>query len=316
MRWLWSVWWCPGGEPGHSPFLGGSRGRPARVGRLLVRDQTIEGPQRILRVQDPSADANTLRPVADVAPVANGCLCGAVPLGDLAGRVEVRHERLHLSDGTSFEMGTAEHMEPRLKVGPQAATVAGVSDHAVTLDELGPDVERVNLSPYAVALPRTFGGTVDRSDLPYLVHLELDFDGNRVQCRNLTCRRRADGAPITSEGMTKVRVAELVYLVADEAKAEVSTFFPPDGASGAVVVTHDVDIPAAPPGRAGPGPEHLRALGIIYTTAYACGGSPRRAVMERLSLTRTTANRWIRLARESGYLRGGGDDDGEHPAEA
>jgi hypothetical protein len=193
----------------------------------------------------------------------------------------------------------------------------GMSAHPVTLDEVAPGVERVNLSPYAVALPRHFGGTVDRPDLPYLVHLELDFDGDRVQCRKLTCRRRTDGAPITSEGMTKVRVAELVYLVADEAKAEVSTFFAPGGEQ-ATVVTHEFEVPPPPAGRAGPGPEHLRALGVIYTTAYACGGSPRRAVMERMGLTRTTANRWIRLARDGGYLHGigAGDDDGKHQTPA
>lgn len=174
------------------------------------------------------------------------------------------------------------------------------------LEQLGPDVERVRLPLYFVTLPRVFGGTVDDPELPYLVHLSLAFDGRRVRCEEITCRQRSAGASITSDGMTKIRVAELVHLVADKATAELGTLMTPDGKQ-AIDISRDFEAPPPPAGRAGPGPEHLRAVGVIYTTAYACGGSPRRAVMERLNLSRTTANRWIRMAREEGLLLAGVD---------
>ena len=177
------------------------------------------------------------------------------------------------------------------------------------------DADLVRLSPYTVVLPSKFVGTVDAPEVPYLVELTLTFDSQRVVCDQVTCRRREDGMAVTSEGMTRVRVAELVHLVAGQAVLDVSTFARPGRA--AVEVLQDVDIPPTPHGRSGPDAGHLRALGVIYTVAHACGGSPRRAVMEKLALSRTTANRWIRLAREQGYLMvggtaEGGDDGGEH----
>ncbi len=170
--------------------------------------------------------------------------------------------------------------------------------------------EPVRLYPYAVALPSCFRGTVDDPDLPYVVDLHIAFDGDRVTCESLTCRRRAHGAAITSEGMTRVRAAELVHVAASAAVTEQSSFSAPGRPT--VMVSTEFDVPPPPEGRAGPTDEHLRALGVIYTVAYACGGSPRRAVMERLALTRTTANRWVKLARERGLLvAGDGGEEGD-----
>lgn len=165
--------------------------------------------------------------------------------------------------------------------------------------------ELVRLSPFAVALPSRFRGTVDDAAVPYVVELTIVFDGARVSCEQLTCRRRVDGGPITSEGMTRVRAAELVYAVASEAVTEQSSFLMPN--QPPVLVSHEFEVPPPVAGRSGPTDEHLRAVGVIYTVARACGGSPRRAVMDRLSLTRTTANRWVKLARDHGYLVAGDD---------
>lgn len=165
------------------------------------------------------------------------------------------------------------------------------------------DAEMIRLSPFAVALPSRFRGTVDDPEVPYVVELTVAFDGDRVTCEELTCRRRCNGIPITSEGMTRIRAAELLYAVASETVREQSSFIVTG--QGTAQVSHELELPAPPEGRSGPMVEHLRTVGIIYTIAHACGGSPRRAVMEALSLTRTTANRWIRLAREQGQLSAG-----------
>jgi hypothetical protein len=182
-----------------------------------------------------------------------------------------------------------------------------VSEPLVSVEDLRGG-ERVRLPLYSVSLPRRFSGRVDDPDLPYLVELTITFGGDRVVCEHLACHRRDGGAPVTSEGMTHVRVADLVYLVALVATKEQSTLHIPGRRGLSPVVLHDLEIPAPPPGRSGPTAEHLRTVGVIYTLAYACGGSPRRSVMEALGLARTTANRWIRLARERGQLPSRGDD--------
>jgi transposase len=40
----------------------------------------------------------------------------------------------------------------------------------------------------------------------------------------------------------------------------------------------------------------------VYQVAYATGESPTKAVMDRLGLPRSTAGRWIRMARKRGLL--------------
>lgn len=56
--------------------------------------------------------------------------------------------------------------------------------------------------------------------------------------------------------------------------------------------------------RAGGGPsdEDLRAVADVYQLAYVTGGAPTKTVMERLALPRSTASRWVRMARERGLL--------------
>jgi transposase len=56
--------------------------------------------------------------------------------------------------------------------------------------------------------------------------------------------------------------------------------------------------------RAGGGPsdEDLRAVADVYGLAFVTGGAPTKTVMERLGLPRSTAGRWIKMARERGLL--------------
>jgi hypothetical protein len=150
-----------------------------------------------------------------------------------------------------------------------------VPEPLITVEDLSRG-ERVRLSPHSSSLPSRFRGCVDDPNLPYRVELTISFGGDRVVCEQLTCHQRNGAAPVTSAGMTHIRVADLVYQAAREALA-----------------LSDSDGPAAHP---------LRAVGQIYALAYACGGSPRKQVMETLGLPRTTANRWIKRAREEGHL--------------
>jgi hypothetical protein len=61
-------------------------------------------------------------------------------------------------------------------------------------------------------------------------------------------------------------------------------------------------IHADPEAGGGPSHQDLRAVADIYQLAYLTGASPTKTVMERFGLPRSTASRWIRLAREHGLL--------------
>jgi hypothetical protein len=56
------------------------------------------------------------------------------------------------------------------------------------------------------------------------------------------------------------------------------------------------------PGRRGPSPAELRDVAETYRAALEDGQPPKRAVMARLELAESTADRWIAWAREGGYL--------------
>lgn len=174
--------------------------------------------------------------------------------------------------------------------------------------EEAPGAQRLRLSPFALTLPSLFTATFDKSDLPYVIALTLEFDGGRVACKELVCRRRENGAAVTSGGISKVRVAELVHASASRALREESSFVAP-GKRRAHTVATAFELPSEPAGRGGPTHGHLRAVGVIYTVAHASGGSPRRAVMDQLQIPRTTANRWIKLARDNGLLLIGSEED-------
>ena len=69
-------------------------------------------------------------------------------------------------------------------------------------------------------------------------------------------------------------------------------------------------MPAGYEGKTGRGltDDELRRLAAIYWFHHVIRGNPRQAVMNALGLPRTTANRWIRRAREMYGLPGGGFD--------
>ena len=52
----------------------------------------------------------------------------------------------------------------------------------------------------------------------------------------------------------------------------------------------------------GPSEEDLRIIAMVYQVAYATGTPPTKAVMLRAGVPRSTAGRWIRMARERGLL--------------
>lgn len=148
------------------------------------------------------------------------------------------------------------------------------------------------LIPYGPAgdqLPARFSAVVDPADRPLRVSVEATFDGiHRVHAERV-CIERTDGASVEPETLSAVRLATVMSTV---------VFAATQHAAGTV----------ARGGRTRSGPptdEELKELARMYWSEWVSWGQPRQAIMSSFGdLPRSTANRWIRLARDRYGLPG------------
>jgi hypothetical protein len=160
---------------------------------------------------------------------------------------------------------------------------------------LGPGL--VAWSPFTYRSPVTIdlGGKQQQYD----VEAEVVFENGRFICDRLTVQRREDGPPVTTEGIRRIGIATLLHVAAEFNVMHTA----PAGDSG-----YKATWPMLPMlserAQAGGGPsdEDLRTIATVYQVAYATGGAPTKTVMARLGLPRSTASRWIALARKRGLL--------------
>lgn len=119
----------------------------------------------------------------------------------------------------------------------------------------------------------------------------------------LTVRRRDDGPPITSEGLRQIPVAAFLRLAVEGSLLRVGPTIR-EGNKSTWKLTPTGPIALSERARAGGGPseDDLRAVADVYQLAHVTGGAPTKTVMERLGLPRSTASRWVRMARERGLL--------------
>jgi len=127
----------------------------------------------------------------------------------------------------------------------------------------------------------------------YDLDFEAVFEAGRFVVDQLVVHRRADGPPVTTEGLREVPVAGLLG-----AAVEMNVqYVDQTGAAGKTTSWLEVQ-------RRGSGPSDLE-LEIVagaYRAAYAAGAPPTKAVMDKLGVPRSTASRRIRMARERGLL--------------
>lgn len=140
-----------------------------------------------------------------------------------------------------------------------------------------------------VVVPERFDAWTEgpESD-PYDVSMTVALKGARFVCKSLTVTMRDSGEPVTGEGLRLVPVGRLmreaVWTVLEEARGpDPFTVGPEDAADG-------------------PTDAAIRKVATVYQVAYALGEAPTARVAEVFSLTRATAGRWIRTARDRGYL--------------
>jgi len=120
----------------------------------------------------------------------------------------------------------------------------------------------------------------------------------------LTIRRREDGPPVTTEGLREIPVAAFLRLALEGSLLRIGpTERDEERRTSSWKLTPLGPIALSERAQAGGGPSDadLRAVADIYQLAYLTG-APTKTVMQRLDLPRSTASRWIRIARDRGLL--------------
>lgn len=141
------------------------------------------------------------------------------------------------------------------------------------------DGERVPFGPLDDSLPKSWTAHVAYSDSPLELELSARFDGRRVVIDRVTVIR-PDGAGVNPEDLVALQLGQVVQHVAE----------------GAVSPGHGAHVGRRPGRR--PTDEELKLVAAVYWFHHVTWGAPRQAVMALWDIPRSTANRWLRRARE------------------
>jgi hypothetical protein len=161
--------------------------------------------------------------------------------------------------------------------------------------------------------PREFTFRVEEEEEEGLYSLEADVIyeqpvGGRMGhfvVDRLIIRRREDGPPVTTEGLREIPVAAFLRLALEGSLLRIGpTERDEERRTSSWKLTPLGPIALSERAQAGGGPSDadLRAVADIYQLAYLTGAAPTKTVMQRLDLPRSTASRWIRIARDRGLL--------------
>lgn len=120
----------------------------------------------------------------------------------------------------------------------------------------------------------------------------------RLVAKAVSVSQRDGGPPVTGEVLRSIPVARLTKEAAVHVVALGEDEF------GTSTLTPWVFTPEVVKGLrdAGPAPSTLEAVAHLYRLALLKGEPPTKAVEETLGLPRSTAGRWVGLARQEGHL--------------
>jgi hypothetical protein len=145
----------------------------------------------------------------------------------------------------------------------------------------GEGAVRLPIGPGPDTLPSAFTAELDHSAEPFVLGLSCKYRGigSRVEVDQVTVTAR-QGRTIAPRDLSSIELARAVYLVAQD-----------------VVEPRSAVQMDRRPGRR-PTPDELRLVAEVYSWHYVAWGAPARAVMAIWEIPRSTANRWLRTARE------------------
>jgi hypothetical protein len=149
------------------------------------------------------------------------------------------------------------------------------------------------------ALPAKFSLAFNVKHIPYHVTLDIVLRDERFEVESLVAERKKNGPPVTSEGIRKIPVQELLRTAATKNVCRIKKN---PKAPDSVVITpfpiHGLERFAAE----GPTDEALEHVALIYRLAYAVREQPTKAVELAFGLARSTAERWVNSARDLGLI--------------
>lgn len=162
-----------------------------------------------------------------------------------------------------------------------------------------------------VYVPSVIGAHVTGDDLAYDVDIEVELDPDRPRpvVRRLVVTQRAGGPPVAPETLRSVGLGGVARQVVEKASVKMRRNEQGDGwvAEGldlfAGVEPQDVAAAFKPPRRNKVDPGDVARAANLYREALAAGRrDATEAVAQALDVSRTTASRRIRQARDDGLL--------------
>jgi hypothetical protein len=147
----------------------------------------------------------------------------------------------------------------------------------------GVELVLVDDVPLGVAIEVT---AVNDRSLPCDLKLVARMNRGRYEVEELVCSRKKNGDEITSEMIRSLPVGKLLRW----------------GAINANTLLASPRVDAAKIRTQGPTDESLRAVARVYRVAFAAREDPTAAVASGLQLPRPTASRWVKTARQRGFL--------------
>lgn len=173
-------------------------------------------------------------------------------------------------------------IDDRVESCVAVATVLDVADRwTISNTRSGEGAERLPIGPGPDRLPSAFTAKLDHSAEPFVLDLSCKYRGlgSRIEVDQVTVTAR-EGRTITPRDLSAVQLARAVALVATQV------------VKPGAVVHMDRRLGRRPTA------DELRLVAEVYSWHYVSWGAPARAVMDLWEIPRSTANRWLRSARE------------------
>jgi hypothetical protein len=137
-----------------------------------------------------------------------------------------------------------------------------------------------------VGVPAKFSAAFTQFDDWPDLELDIVLRRDRLVVAGLRCEGEITGAMLR-----RLRIQDMLRFAAREALVEVNR-------SGALrALTNPKPLAGRHPTK-----DVLRAVAVLYRFAYAVGDPPAASVAANFGLPRSTAGRWIQLARSQGLL--------------
>ncbi|MGH3482278.1 MAG: hypothetical protein ACRDPQ_03500 [Nocardioidaceae bacterium] len=164
-----------------------------------------------------------------------------------------------------------------------------MSDYWLPLETSAVGRRMVPLGPFGDRIPARFTHRARHAHHPLRVTVALSYaaNGDRVKVNTVTLER-TDGQSLAPADLTRLQLAQVIR-------------------DAAVKVTEPAiwSFARRHPGEGGTlDDDEIADLARMYWREYVAWGKPREQIMAAFELTRPTASRWIRRARDAHGLPG------------